>query len=89
MNLGKIRLVIQNTQKFATAGAISTQSEDIFWLDPKILNDPIALAIMINGNRDLITTDQYTTAIKLLMEMMTASDKNWTITLTDVEKLSK
>ena len=43
---------------------------------------------MINGNRDLITTDQYTTAIKLLMEMMTASDKNWTITLTDVEKLS-
>lgn len=88
MNLGKIRLVIQNTQKFATAGAISTQSEDTFWLDPKILNDPIALAIMINGNRDLITTDQYTKAIKLLMEMMTASDKNWTITLTDVEKLS-
>lgn len=88
MNLGKIRLVIQNAQKFVTAGAISTQSEDTFWLDPKILNDPIALAIMINGNRDLITTDQYTTAIKLLMEMMTASDKNWTITLTDVEKLS-
>lgn len=88
MNLGKIRLVIQNTQKFATAGAISTQSEDTFWLDPKILSDPTALAIMINGNRDLITTDQYTTAIKLLMEMMTASDKNLTITLTDVEKLS-
>lgn len=86
MNLGKIRLVIQNTQKFATAGAISTQSEDTFWLDPKILSDESLLSSFIDPETNSVS-DQMIQTIKLLLQMMTTTDKNWTITLTDVEKL--
>lgn len=86
MNLGKIRLVIQNTQKFATAGAISTQSENSFWVDPKILSDGSLFSNFVDPETGSVSKQAVQT-IKLLLQMMTASDKNWTITLSDVEKL--
>lgn len=87
MNLGKVRLVIQNAQKFATAGAISTQGTDSFWIDPKILSDGSLFSSCINDSLTGLVPEQNVQIIKLLLQMMVSTDKNWTVTLTDVETL--